>query len=182
VDESRLLRPEKVSRSTQLKILEGDLVAGAKLSVVLENAEASIRVFIDRIGNEEVAARPTVGASDASAQLVELCQPERIGSIDEHRIGVGNIETGLDDHRRHQYVDLAVDEASHYVLEIALAHLAVSDTDSCARNHMADVLRHPIDGFDSVVNEEHLAPTIELAGNTFVDQSVVPWLDIREHR
>src|SRR5205814_6906301 len=122
------------------------------------------------------------GATDASTQLIQLRQTEGVGAVHEHRIGVGHVETRLDDHRRHQHVYISIDERAHDLLEIALPHLAVPNANASARRDAADVLRHSVDGLDAIVDEEDLPASIELTRDPLVDQSVVPRLDIGEHR
>src|SRR4051794_17746959 len=46
VDEARLLGSQQVASAAQLEILERDLIAGAELRVVLENCEATVRIFV----------------------------------------------------------------------------------------------------------------------------------------
>ena len=58
---------------------------------------------------------------------VEQRQPKVVGAIDDHRIGVWNIEAVLDDGRREEDVELAPHEIHHRALERLLAHLAVAD-------------------------------------------------------
>ena len=57
----------------------------------------------------------------------------------------------------------------------------MSNTDARPRHDVADVLSHPIDRLDPVVNEENLAAAVQLARNAFVDQPVVPRLDVGEN-
>ena len=45
-----------------------------------------------------------------------------------------------------------------------------------------NVIGDRLNRLDAIVDEEHLAAAIELARNPFVDQAVVPRLDVREHR
>src|SRR5438270_2753748 len=149
---------------------------------MLENGEAAVGVLVDGVGDEQVATCATMRTADAAAQLIELRKSESIGAIDEHGVGVGHVQSGFDDHRRDEYVDLAVDEGAHHFLQVSLPHLSMAHTNTRARDDSPDMFRHTIDRFHSIVDEEHLAAAIELARNTFVDQSVVPRLDIREHR
>src|SRR6266480_4787568 len=181
VHETRLLGSEEIAGTAQLEILERDLVSGAELGVVLENRQAAVRIFVDRVRHEQVAARAPMRAPDASAKLIKLRQAKGIGAVHEHRVGVRHVEAGLDDHRRDEYVDLAIDEAPHDALQLPLAHLTVADANARARNDAPDVLGHSVDGLDAVVNEKDLSTAIELPGNSFVDEAIVPRLDVSEH-
>ncbi len=174
--------PEQVAGPAELEVLERHAVAGAELGVVLEHLQPALGVGIDGVGNHQIAVRTAVRPADATAQLVQLRQTERVGAVHEHRVRVRHVEAGLDDHRRDEHVDVAGDEAVHDVLEIALAHLPVAHGNAGARNDAANAVRDRLDGLDAVVHEEHLAAAIELARDAFLDQRLVPRLDEREHR
>ena len=120
-------------------------------------------------------------AADAAAQLIELRQAEGVGAVHEHRVRVRNVEPGFDDHRRDEDVDLAVHELAHHFLELALAHLPVADADFRARDEAPDVIGDGANRLDAVVNEENLAAAIQLTRDSFVDEAVVPRLDVGEH-
>ena len=62
------------------------------------------------------------------------------------------------------------------------AHLAVGDADPRARRERPHLSRDRLDRLDPVVDEEHLAAAIELAGERLLDQPVVPRLDEGEDR
>ena len=79
---------------------------------------------------EQVGVRPPAAPPDAAAQLVELGEPERVGAVDDDRVGVRDVEPGLDDRRADEHVGLAVGEGDHHLLERALGHLAVADDEA----------------------------------------------------
>ncbi len=180
--EARLFRPEQVPRPAHLEILESHSEPCTELGVVLQHLQPALGFLIHRVRDQQVAVGAPVRPTDAAAQLVELRQPEVIGAVDEHGIGVGYIESGLDDHRRDQHVHFALYEAAHDCLEVALAHLPVRHFHPPAGCEVAHPLRHRFDGFDAVVDEVDLAAAIELARNPLLDQRRVPRLDESEHR
>ncbi len=153
----------------------------SELGVMLEHREPALRIDVHGIGDEQVAVGAPVRAPDAAAELVQLREPEVVGAIHEHRVRVRHVEPRLDDHRRHEHIDLAGDEPPHHLFEVALAHLAVRDGDARARREAPDVVRDADDGLDSVVDEEDLAAAIELARDSLLDQPLVPRLDEGEH-
>ncbi len=157
-------------------------VAGAELGVVLEHLQASLGILVDAIGDDEVAVGAAVRAADAAAQLVELGEPEVVGAVDEHRVGVRHVEPALHDQRRDEDVDLARDEAPHHLLEVLLAHLPVPHGDARAGRDATDVVGDRLDRLDAVVDEEDLAAAIEFAGDSLLDEPIVPRLDEGEHR
>jgi hypothetical protein len=122
-----------------------------------------------------------VRSPDPAAELVQLSEAEHVGAIDEHGVGVGDVEAGFDDHRRDEHIDVAVDEAAHYLFELALRHLSVADTHARARHHPLDMVRDSFDRLDAIVNEEYLPATIELPGNSLLDEPVIPRFHVGEH-
>src|SRR4029453_7113190 len=67
--------------------------------------------------NQEVRVRPSVGAADAPAELIQLRQPVPIGAIHDHRVGIRDVEAVLDDSGRQQHVELVGYEVDHHALE-----------------------------------------------------------------
>ena len=58
----------------------------------------------------------------------------------------------------------------------------MADADPGTGNYAPNVLRHPVDRLDAIVNEEYLSAAIELARDSFVDEPIVPRLDVGQHR
>ena len=102
-------------------------------------------------------------APDAAAQLVELRQAEGVGAVDQHRVGARDVETALDDRGAEQHVRLAVQEAHHAVLEVALLHLAVRDQHAHLGHELAQHVLELADRVHAVVHEEDLPAALHLA-------------------
>src|SRR3546814_12954235 len=64
---------------------------------------------------------------DPAAQLIELCEAEAVGAVDNQCVRARDIEAGFDDRRRHQHVIFAVVKGAHPLLDLARRHLAVRD-------------------------------------------------------
>ena len=105
-----------------------------------------------------------------------------IGAIDDHRVGVGNIQPRFDDRRAHQQIDAVLDEVAHHVFELMLVHLAVADADARLGNQRAQMARDITDVLDAVVHEEHLTAAIEFAQNDFAHEAVVEMRNERANR
>ena len=112
---------------------------------------------------EQVRIGPPRRPPDPAPQLVQLGQPERVGAVDDDRVGVRDVEARLDDRRAHEDVGLARREGEHHLLELALGHLAVADDDARLGQQPAQLLGLRLDRLDPVVDEEHLAAAVELA-------------------
>ena len=181
VHEPGLFRAKQIPRPSQLQILESDSVARPQLGVMLENLKPPFGIRVDRVRNDEITVGAAMGSADTPPELIELRQPEVVGAVHEHRVRVGHVQPRLDDHRGHEHVDVAGDESVHHVFQITITHLAVTDGDSCSRNHAANPVGDRLNGLDAVVDKEYLTAAIELPGDALLDQSLVPRLHEGQH-
>ena len=94
---------------------------------------------------EEVGVRALAAAADPAAQLVQLGQAEQVGALDDQRVGVGDVEAGLDDRGADQDVELLLPEVDHDLLELVLVHLAVRDRDPRLGDQLAQPRRGLVD-------------------------------------
>src|SRR6185437_10403440 len=180
--ETGLLGPEEVAGATQFHVLERDPVARSKLGVMLENLETALGIVVHSVGRKQIAVRTPVRPPNTSAKLIQLCQSEHVGAIHEHRVRIRNVETRLHDHCRDEHVDLALYKTAHHFFQLALAHLAVANGNTCARHQPANVLRDCVDGLDAIVHEENLSAAVQLARDSFLYQRFVPRLYVGENR
>ena len=58
----------------------------------------------------------------------------------------------------------------------------MSDADARTRHNPLDVIGHAVDRLDPVVHEENLTTAIQFTRDSLIDQPIVPWLDVGEHR
>ena len=107
--------------------------------------------------------------TDTTAQLVELSQPELVGTFDDHGVGIGDVDPVLDDGRTHEDVYPAVVEVRHDLAEFAFRHLAVADPDTRARCEFGDFVSGTLDGAHLVVYVEDLATAGQFPGDGFAD-------------
>ena len=142
----------------------------------LGGVEDRLQPLAGLVGQALAAAIEQVGvgaprrAADPPAELVELGQPERVGAIDDDRVGVRDVEPRFDDRRADQDVGGAVGEGDHHLLERALGHLAVADHEPDAGQHPAQLLGLGLDGLDPVVDVEDLPAAVELAQDRVADE------------
>ena len=114
-----------------------------------------------------------VGAADAAADLVELAEPERVGALDDQRVGLRDVDARLDDRRRDEHVRVAGEEGVHPLLEVALAHLPVRDEEAEPGAELAELLADLLDRLDAVVEVERLAAARVLPLERHLDQLLV---------
>ena len=91
-------------------------------------------------------------------------------------LAVGHVDAALDDRRAHQEVEAPVVEIDHQLLEIALAHLAVTDAHLRLRER-ASRFRAAIFSMLShlVVHEVDLAAAAELAQRRLAQRRRMPF-------
>ena len=115
--------------------------------------------------------------TDAAAELVQVGEAEVFGFVDEHGVGVGDVDAGLDDGRGDEDVGLVADEAVHDVFEFVLVHLAVADDDAGVRDELADFIGDALNVVDLVVDEKDLAVAGEFALQCLLDAGFIVWDD-----
>ena len=160
-----LLVAEQVAGAADLEVAHRDLEAGAELGVVRQRRQPLRRIGRQRrrARVQQVRVRALAAASDPSADLVELGQPERVGALDDQRVRLRDVDPRLDDARADEHVGVAAQEREHPLLELALVHLAVGDLEAHRRAQPPQPLGRLVDRLDPVVQEERLAAAGVLA-------------------
>ena len=176
---ARLLGAEQVAGAADLEVAHRDREAGAELGVVGERREpgARLRRQLARVRIEEVGVRGLVRAADPSADLVELREAERVRTLDDQRVRLGDVEPGLDDRGRDEHVRVAAEECVHLLLQLLLPHLPVRDEDAQLREQLLQLLRSLLDRVDAVVQIERLALALVLALERELDEFLVVLAD-----
>ena len=130
----------------------------------LERGEAFACVRVNEAfrGQEEVRVPLARRAPDAAAQLVEVCESEHLGVVDNYRVRPRNVDAGFNNRRRKQDVELPALEVAHLPRERLRVHLPVGDYDARARAYLREVLLRLPDRGHAVVEEEHLSAAGDL--------------------
>ena len=71
--------------------------------------------------------------------------------MDDHRVRIWDIKTGLNDRCRHKHIGIAVDKIKHDLLELVLRHLSVCIDDVCRRNELLDLSCNLLDVLDTII-------------------------------
>ena len=125
MDEARLARAHELSLFAQAEV---DLGQAEAVGVRRQRAEPSrdlaARLASAGLADQEAHAGMRATA-DASAQLVQLRDPELLGVLDQHHGRVGDIDPHLDHGRRDEHVGPPRRERRHRLLLLARAHPAV---------------------------------------------------------
>ena len=183
-DEARLSRTQQVSRAANLEVAHRHLQAAAEVGELANRLEARLSIVAQGLVRlvQQIRVGLMVRAPDPPAQLVKLGQAEAVRIVDDDRIDVGNVDAVLDDRRRHQDVDLAVDEARHHGLQFSFAHLPVADRDAGFRDELLERASDPVNALDAVVKVVDLAAAIQLLQDRLLHDRVGRWDDHRLDR
>ena len=84
--------------------------------------------------------------------------------MDDHGVDIGNIESCLNDRRRHKHVDLSIDKLVHDIFQFGLFHLSMRIGDIRLRHKLCDLRCHIRDLFHAIVYIIRLSATRQLSG------------------
>ena len=104
---------------------------------------------------------------------MQVAQPKLVGLVDQHRVGVGDVDARLDDRGGHEHVVGPVDEARHDVFQFLAVHLAVADANARVGHQPLDHARHFLDVAHPVVDEVGLASPAQFVGDGVADGLLV---------
>ena len=178
-DVAALLGTEEVTGAPEFEVAHCDAEAGAELVVLFEGVEA----FVGLIDEGGVAVEKEVGvglafeAPNASADLVELREPEAVGAFDDEGVAVGDIDAGFDDGGTDEDVVFARHESRHDFLEGEGGHLPVPDCDPEFGVHFANRIGDCFDGLDAVVEVEDLPAPVDFGTDCVFNDGGVVALD-----
>src|SRR5215204_4498031 len=170
-----LLCTEDVACSANLHVAHGDAHAGAELGRFLNRLEASLCLLGEYFGGfvQEIRVRAVGAAPDTAAELIELCQPEAVGVVDDDGVDVRDVDAGFDDRRADEHVVIVADEGEDHLLQHLFIHLTVPDAESCFRHKLTQAVGEAINAVDTIVNHIHLPSTLQLTQDHFADQLVI---------
>ena len=179
-----LLATEQVAGAPDLQVLHRHLHAGTEVGVLGDRGKPIVRLLGERAVRriEEVRIGAVSAAADATAELMQLGQAEQIAALDDQRVGVGNVETVLDDGRADQHIELSFPEPEHDAFELMLVHLAVCRQHARFRHDVAQPRGSALDGLDPVVNVEDLTVAQQLAADRSRDLLLVISAYESQHR
>src|SRR5256885_1695904 len=98
---------------------------------------------------------------------MQLRQAELIRALDDDRVCGRNIDAGLDDGRTYEDIEPALVKIEHHLLQLALGHLTVSNSDFGFRQQLLQLVRRPLDRAHLVVEKIDLAAAANFAQASF---------------
>ena len=115
-----------------------------------------------------------VRTSDPAAELMQLGESETVSTIDHDRVGGWHIDAALNNRRAEKDVEAAMVKVEHDLLEFALRHLTVGDSNRCFGNEFAESFSDCSDVFDTIVNKVHLSATFYFTQERLANQHIIP--------
>ena len=179
-----LLSSKKISCSTELQILHGDLKAASKIRIFPHGAESLFRCLLKhlilRIHQKRIGS--TVRTSYTSAKLIQLRKTISIGIMDDHGIYIGDIQSRLNNGSGNQYIHISVDKIIHHLLQFPLAHLTMGKIHPGFRHQLRyakSYLRNIINPIVYIIN---LAATSKFPADSLPDSLLIIFHNIRLDR
>ena len=176
LDLTALFLAENFAGAADFHIVRRKCETHAEILERFDRLEAlhGIRTHRLAMRHDQVGICTMVRSANPSAQLVQLCESELVGTIDDDRIGVRNVDSRFDDRGTYEDIAASMVEIEHDVFEILLAHLSVSEFDSGLRHEPGDFLRRLRNSVDIVVHEINLPAATDLTQQSFRDEGIGP--------
>ena len=114
-----------------------------------------------------------VGTSHPSPELIQLGKSHLICVMDDHSIGIGDIQSCFYNSSRNQDINIAVNKAIHDLFQLMLPHLSVGKGYICLRYQLCDPVGDLLNIIYPVVYIIHLSPSCHFSGDCFSDQFLV---------
>ena len=130
------------------------------------------------IRDQQVGVGLGLAASDPAPQLVELGQSHGMGPVDNDGVGRRDVQTGFDDGRTHQDIDLPAPEAHHNLLQFLFRHLAMGHGHPGLGHHFPDMTGPGGQAPHPVVHEEDLAAPVQFPADGGLDHRGLRQADI----
>ena len=104
---------------------------------------------------------------------MELGQSETVGILYDKRVGIGNVNTRLNDRGADQNIGLARQHSSPDLLQLFPFHAPVSHGYTRIGNSSGKACRHHVDIVDIIIQIEDLTAAAKLATYSFLNDQVV---------
>ncbi len=155
------------------------MYAAAQFAETLDGLEAAACHRCERKPrrHQQIAESLAVAAPHASAQLVELREPEVLRIVNYDGVDIGHVDTALYDGGGYEYVIVVVGKVYDGLLEFLGRHLAVPHNDAGIGHKAFHLGLEVIKPLDAVVDDEHLAVARQFEVDSLADDVVAPGVD-----
>ena len=108
---------------------------------------------------------------------MKLGKSELVGTMNNDGVGAGDVDAGFNYGGANQQVVTFVVKVGHDFLQFPLWHLTVGNRDSSLGDNLLEEFSSLINGFDFVMQIEHLAATQQFPQHRLLDQAVLLFPD-----
>ena len=172
--------PQQIAGAPDLEVVHGDPEPGAQFGELHQGLEALLGLPGEGrfIRDQQVGVGLGLAPSDPAPELVELGQPHGMRPVDNNGVGRGDVQTGFDDGRAHQDIDLPAPEAHHNLLQLLFRHLAMGHAHPGFGHHFPDVASPGGQTPHPVVDKENLAAPVQFPAYGGLDHRGLRQADI----
>ena len=150
---------EQIPGSPDIQILHGDIESAAQIGKSFDSSQTPAGIIRNGYHRRhyQIAERLGIGPSHPSPELMKVAQTEVLRLIYNNSIGIGNIDSVLDNTGSYQYIIIARHKIEYPVFQFLRLHLPVSDARLYSgANPFQDILYRQ-NVFHPIMNEIHLA-------------------------
>ena len=155
---------QKISGASEFQITHCNLESTSQICIFSNRRKSFFcSLFQHRIPaiHKECISSP-IWTSDSSTKLIQLWKSISVRIMNDHRIDIGNIQSGLNDRCRNQYIYISVNKCIHDCFQLSLTHLSMGKIHSRIRQKLRDPCRHICNIIHAVINIINLTASSKL--------------------
>ena len=151
---SMLARSQKISGATDFQIPHGNFEAASQIRKFLNCSKTLLCHFLQHLILliHEERIRSTIASSHSSPELVKLGQSHIIRIVDNNGIDIGNIQSGFNNRRGYQYVNVLINKVKHDLFKLLFLHLSMGKRHIGFRDKLLHLGGHICNLIDTVIN------------------------------
>ena len=159
VDEAALVCAQQVPSAPDFQVPKGYFETAAQVRELLQRLQ-TFAGFVRQGAQrrcQQVAKCFAVASAHAAAHLVQVAQAKAVGLVDDDGVGVGHVQSALNEGGAHQNIKTAFHEGEHQGLQLVALQLAVGNAHAGIRNQTLYHAGHLLNILNAVVDEKDLA-------------------------
>ena len=170
-----LFASQEISGTPDLQIPHCDAETASQLRKFPDRRQTFFRHFAQHLipAVHQKGVSSPAGSSDSSPELVKLGESHGISIMNDHRVCIGNIQSGLNNARRDQHIDITVNKIIHNAFQFSLLHLPVGKGDPGLRYQRTHSCCDIRDRIDTVIYIIDLPASCQFAGDRFPYQFLI---------
>ena len=131
---------------------------------------------------DEIGVGPPVEPAHPPPELVQVGEAEGFGLPHDERIGVRDVDAGLDDRGRHQDIQPPLDKGHHHLLQLRFGQLPVGHADAGLRHEVGEPPGNLVDIVHPIVHDVYLSAARKLPPDPLPHRRLALLHDVRLDR